>query len=76
MEAQLLTDVEAILVQVLVQLLVPVPVQLVLFALLPQQCPLLVGLGVDHRRGRRASSWGLPLTAMSDGTSNGVWIDK
>lgn len=69
---QLLTNVKTTFVQVLVELRVSVPVKLVLFALLPQQCPLLVDLGADHRRGGRASSWGLSLATMSDSASNRV----
>lgn len=47
----ILTNVKAALVRVLVLLLASVPVQLVLLALLPQQCPLLMALSVDYRRG-------------------------
>lgn len=43
----ILTNVKATFVQVLVLLLASISVQLVLLALLPQQCPLLMALGAD-----------------------------
>lgn len=69
----ILTNIKAALVWVFVLQQTAIPVQLVLLAFLPQQCPLLVAVSVDCRRGWCAPASSLQFTTQSCGNSNSLW---